>query len=272
MWAPDAAEKGGKYYLYFPVKDKEGHRSHRRGSGRQPCRSVQGAARSPSRTASAWTRPCSRTTTASTTCTSADLWGGQLQHWKTGELHSRTTRSRRMTSRAAAEDRALDDEHGRVRREAEGRRDRRREGQAAARPAITTAASSKRRGCTSTKGQLLLLVLDRRHALHRVCAWASLRTVRSRTGQDPRARAWLDEPPFDRGVQASGTCSITTPNCQVKRTCATSRWPNSNIDLTARSRRSIRTWEIEVHSLRGSSSLPRSFRINPSSHKNIKGN
>ena len=22
MWAPDAAEKGGKYYLYFPVKDK----------------------------------------------------------------------------------------------------------------------------------------------------------------------------------------------------------------------------------------------------------
>jgi hypothetical protein len=24
MWAPDAAEKDGKYYLYFPVKDKEG--------------------------------------------------------------------------------------------------------------------------------------------------------------------------------------------------------------------------------------------------------
>jgi hypothetical protein len=24
MWAPDAAEKGGKYFLYFPVKDKEG--------------------------------------------------------------------------------------------------------------------------------------------------------------------------------------------------------------------------------------------------------
>jgi len=23
MWAPDAAEKGGKYYLYFPVKDRE---------------------------------------------------------------------------------------------------------------------------------------------------------------------------------------------------------------------------------------------------------
>ncbi|MEJ1241831.1 glycoside hydrolase family 43 protein [Chryseolinea sp. T2] len=23
LWAPDAAEKGGKYYLYFPVKDKE---------------------------------------------------------------------------------------------------------------------------------------------------------------------------------------------------------------------------------------------------------
>lgn len=24
LWAPDAAEKGGKYYLYFPAKDKEG--------------------------------------------------------------------------------------------------------------------------------------------------------------------------------------------------------------------------------------------------------
>src|ERR1044072_6837947 len=24
MWAPDAAEKDGKYYFYFPVKDKEG--------------------------------------------------------------------------------------------------------------------------------------------------------------------------------------------------------------------------------------------------------
>src|SRR5829696_3221529 len=23
MWAPDAAEKAGKYYLYFPVKDKQ---------------------------------------------------------------------------------------------------------------------------------------------------------------------------------------------------------------------------------------------------------
>ena len=23
MWAPDAAEKGGKYYLYFPAKDKQ---------------------------------------------------------------------------------------------------------------------------------------------------------------------------------------------------------------------------------------------------------
>ena len=23
MWAPDAAEKGGRYYLYFPVKDKD---------------------------------------------------------------------------------------------------------------------------------------------------------------------------------------------------------------------------------------------------------
>jgi beta-xylosidase len=25
MWAPDAAERFGKYYLYFPVKDKQDH-------------------------------------------------------------------------------------------------------------------------------------------------------------------------------------------------------------------------------------------------------
>jgi len=24
MWAPDAAEKNGKFYLYFPARDKEG--------------------------------------------------------------------------------------------------------------------------------------------------------------------------------------------------------------------------------------------------------
>ena len=24
MWAPDAAERGGRYYLYFPAKDKQG--------------------------------------------------------------------------------------------------------------------------------------------------------------------------------------------------------------------------------------------------------
>jgi hypothetical protein len=46
MWAPDAAEKDGKYYLYFPVKDKEGVFRIGAAVGDSPGGPVQGAARS----------------------------------------------------------------------------------------------------------------------------------------------------------------------------------------------------------------------------------
>ena len=61
------------------------------------------------------------------------LWGGQLQNWKSGEYKAeRRCAAGGRQARAAAEDRAPRQEHARVRREAEGREDRRRERQAAA--------------------------------------------------------------------------------------------------------------------------------------------
>ena len=44
MWAPDAAEKGGKYYLYFPVKDKQDVFRIGAAVGDKPGRAVHGAA------------------------------------------------------------------------------------------------------------------------------------------------------------------------------------------------------------------------------------
>ena len=59
MWAPDAAEKDGKYYLYFPAKDKQD--VFRIGvavaTTRRP---VHGASRTRSRAPTASTPPCSR--------------------------------------------------------------------------------------------------------------------------------------------------------------------------------------------------------------------
>ena len=49
MWAPDAAEKGGKYYLYFPVKDKQDVFRIGAAVSDKPAGSVQGTARSRSR-------------------------------------------------------------------------------------------------------------------------------------------------------------------------------------------------------------------------------
>ena len=44
MWAPDAAEKDGKYYFYFPVKDKAGVFRIGAAVGDKPGRPVQGPA------------------------------------------------------------------------------------------------------------------------------------------------------------------------------------------------------------------------------------
>ena len=75
MWAPDAAEKDGKYYLYFPVKDKQDVFRIGAAVSDNPAGPFKAQPQA-IRAASAWTRRSSRTATASTTCTSAASGAG----------------------------------------------------------------------------------------------------------------------------------------------------------------------------------------------------
>jgi hypothetical protein len=84
MWAPDAAEKGGKYYLYFPVKDKQS--TFRIGVA------VGDAPEGPFK---AQPEAIKNSFSMDPAVFKDDdgkyymyfggLWGGQLQHWKTGK-------------------------------------------------------------------------------------------------------------------------------------------------------------------------------------------
>ena len=83
MWAPDAAEKGGRYYLYFPVKDKE-----------DAFRIGVAVGRAPQGPFKAQPAPIKGTFSIDP-CVFKDsdgqhymyfggIWGGQLQRWATG--------------------------------------------------------------------------------------------------------------------------------------------------------------------------------------------
>ena len=75
MWAPDAAEQDGRYYLYFPVKDKQDVFRIGAAVGKSPQgRSRRSRNRSLARTAS--TRRYSRTPMGASTCTSAASGAG----------------------------------------------------------------------------------------------------------------------------------------------------------------------------------------------------
>ncbi len=83
MWAPDAAEKGGKYYLYFPVKDKK-----------DVFRIGAAVADNPAGPFSARPEPIKgsfsidpavfKDTDGKYYMYFGGIWGGQLQRWKTG--------------------------------------------------------------------------------------------------------------------------------------------------------------------------------------------
>ena len=77
MWAPDAAEKDGKYFFYFPAKDKQDVFRIGVAVGASPAGPFT-AEPQPSRAGTAWTRRCSRTPTASTTCISAASGAGSF--------------------------------------------------------------------------------------------------------------------------------------------------------------------------------------------------
>ena len=83
MWAPDAAEKGGRYYLYFPVKDKEDVFRIGAAVGSAP----QGPFKAqPTPIKGTYSiDPCVfKDADGQTYMYFGGIWGGQLQRWATG--------------------------------------------------------------------------------------------------------------------------------------------------------------------------------------------
>ena len=203
MWAPDAAEKDGKYYLYFPVKDKQDvfrigaavARQRRRVRSRREPEPIEGSY--------SIDPAVFKDTDGKYYMYFGGIWGGQLQRWATGTLQAgRTSIPPNDQPALSAEGRAagattwssfaetprtssiLDEE----RQAAHRRRQRapllrsvvdaqvqRQRTTSRTRPATRTSSST--RPATSPYGPF---------------------TYR---GQDPRAGARLDQPPLDRRVQ-----------------------------------------------------------------------
>ncbi len=90
MWAPDAAEKGGKYYLYFPVKDE-----------RTSSASAPRSADSPSGPFTSQAEPIKgsysidpavfKDTDGKYYMYFGGIWGGQLQRWASGTYTPKDT-------------------------------------------------------------------------------------------------------------------------------------------------------------------------------------
>jgi hypothetical protein len=84
MWAPDAAEKDGKYYFYFPVKDKEGVFRIGAAVGDTPEGPFK-AQPEPIKNSFSMDPAVFKDSDGKYYMYFGGLWGGQLQHWKTGK-------------------------------------------------------------------------------------------------------------------------------------------------------------------------------------------
>jgi len=84
MWAPDAAEKDGKYYLYFPVKDKQGVFRIGAAVGDKPEGPFK-AQPEPIKDSFSMDPAVFKDTDGKYYMYFGGLWGGQLQQWKTGK-------------------------------------------------------------------------------------------------------------------------------------------------------------------------------------------
>jgi hypothetical protein len=84
MWAPDAAEKDGKYYLYFPVKDKEHVFRIGAAVGDKPEGPFK-AQPEPIKNSFSMDPAVFKDADGKYYMYFGGLWGGQLQHWKTGK-------------------------------------------------------------------------------------------------------------------------------------------------------------------------------------------
>jgi hypothetical protein len=84
MWAPDAAEKDGKYYLYFPVKDKQDVFRIGVAVGDNPAGPFKAQPEAMKQTFS-MDPSVYKDTNAKYYLYFGGIWGGQLQRWKSGE-------------------------------------------------------------------------------------------------------------------------------------------------------------------------------------------
>lgn len=83
MWAPDAAEKGGKYYLYFPVKDKQDVFRIGAAVGDNPAGPFT-ARPEPIKGSFSIDPAVFKDSDGKYYMYFGGIWGGQLQRWKTG--------------------------------------------------------------------------------------------------------------------------------------------------------------------------------------------
>jgi hypothetical protein len=84
MWAPDAAEKGGKYYLYFPVKDKQDVFRIGAAVGDNPAGPFK-AQPEAIKNSFSMDPAVFKDDDGKYYMYFGGLWGGQLQRWKSGE-------------------------------------------------------------------------------------------------------------------------------------------------------------------------------------------
>ncbi|RVU27007.1 alpha-N-arabinofuranosidase [Sandaracinomonas limnophila] len=84
LWAPDAAEKNGKYYLYFPAKDKEGIFRIGVASAIKP-EGPFNAEPSYMKGTYSIDPAVFKDKDGSYYIYIGGIWGGQLQHWKSGK-------------------------------------------------------------------------------------------------------------------------------------------------------------------------------------------
>ena len=90
MWAPDAAEKGGKYYLYFPVKDREDVFRIGAAVGTSPAGPFTSQAE-PIKGSYSIDPAVFKDTDGKYYMYFGGIWGGQLQRWASGTYTPKDT-------------------------------------------------------------------------------------------------------------------------------------------------------------------------------------
>ncbi|MGI4729392.1 MAG: glycoside hydrolase family 43 protein [Janthinobacterium lividum] len=87
LWAPDAIYKNGKYYLYFPVKDKQGVFHMGVATSSKPIGPFKAGAK-PIAGSFSIDPAVFTDTDGSTYMYFGGIWGGQLQRWATGKYEA----------------------------------------------------------------------------------------------------------------------------------------------------------------------------------------